>query len=89
MFSLRDCATLCGLDEGQIAAVCEHARVPSAEAGAIADHLLHQPAADEEIPKVFVELVRNAVRERRLRHAAELLCAFRHFLNTSALGEAA
>ena len=88
MHSFEDCAALCGLDKDQIYAIAGHEHVPAIEASAIANHL-SQPGGAQDIREVFVDVIRGAVRDRRLAHAAELLCAFRHFLERERIGEAA
>lgn len=89
MTSFEACAALCGLDADQIAAVAEHEHESEVEAAAIADRFLRQSEGKPEIRDMFVDLVRNAVRQGRLAHAAELLVAFGHVLDAESLGEAA
>ena len=80
MISIEDCIGLCGLDEDEVAAISEHEHIPEIAAAALASYLLRQPHGSEAIRTMIVDDIRKALDEGRLRHAAELFMALRHFL---------
>jgi hypothetical protein len=80
MISLEDCIGLCGLDRDQIAAISEHEHIPDIAATALASYLLAQPHGGEIIRKMIIDDIHGALNEGRMRHAAELFMALRHFL---------
>ena len=80
MISLEDCIGLCGLDEDQVAAISEHEHMPEIAAAALAGYLLKQPHGGETIRTMIIDDIHKALDEGRIRHAAELLMALRHFL---------
>jgi hypothetical protein len=80
MISLEDCIGMCDLDEEQIAAISEHEHVPDIAAAALASYLLKQPHGGETIRAMIVDDIHKALDEGRIRHAAELFMALRHFL---------
>jgi len=80
MISIEDCIGLCGLDEDEVAAISEHEHIPEIAAAALGNYLLGQPRGGEEIQTMIVDDIRRALDEGRVRHAAELLMALRHFL---------
>jgi hypothetical protein len=88
MISLEDCIALCGLTREELDAIAEHEHVPEAAATALACYLLHREHGSEEIRNMIVDDIRAAVRDGRLKHAAELFSALRHFLETHPQAEA-
>ena len=80
MISREDCIGLCGLDEDEVAAICEHEHIPEIAAAALGSYLLRQPRGGEAIRTMIVDDIRRALDEGRVRHAADLLMALRHFL---------
>lgn len=80
MISLEDCIGMCGLDEAEIAAISEHEHIPEIAAAALASYLLQQPHGSETIRAMIVDDIHKALDEGRIRHAAELFMALRHFL---------
>jgi hypothetical protein len=80
MISLEDCIGLCGLDEEHVAAISEHEHMPEIAAAALASYLLKQPHGGETIRTMIIDDIHKALDEGRIRHAAELLMALRHFL---------
>jgi len=81
MISYEDCIALCGLDGAELAAIAEHEHVPEVAASALANYLLHKEGGEEEIRRMIADDIRVAVRENRLKHAAELMMALRHFVS--------
>ena len=81
MISLEDCVALCGLDEDEIAAICEHEHIGEVPAAAMASYLLHQEHGAEKIRGMIIDDIRDAVGQGRPQHAAELLAVLRHFLH--------
>jgi hypothetical protein len=82
MISLDDCVALCGLTPDEIAAIAEHEHVPEIAATALARYLLNCNQGSENIRNMIVDDIRAALSDGRMKHAAELLCALRHFLET-------
>ena len=80
MISVQDCIDLCGLDADEIAAISEHEHIPEIAAAALASYLLHQPHGEENIRTMIIDDIHGALDQGRLRHAAELFMALRHFL---------
>jgi hypothetical protein len=80
MISLEDCIGLCGLDEEQVAAISEHEHIPEIAAAGLASYLLKQPHGGETIRTMIIDDIHKALDDGRIRHAAELLMALRHFL---------
>lgn len=85
MISLEDCIGLCGLSEAEIAAVAEHEHLPDIAATILARYLLVSREGPEKIRGMLIDDIRAAVAAKDSRHAAELLSALRHFLNTHKL----
>lgn len=81
MISLEDCVGLCGLDEEEVAAISEHEHIPEIAAAALASYLLHQPHGSEAIRTMIVDDIHKALDQGRIKHAAELFMALRHFLD--------
>jgi hypothetical protein len=80
MISLEDCIGLCGLDDDQVAAISEHEHIPEIAAASLANYLLKQPHGGEAIRAMIIADIHKALGEGRVRHAAELFMALRHFL---------
>ena len=80
MISLQDCVELCGLDQSEVAAISEHEHIPEIAAAALASYLLHQPHGEEIIRTMIIDDIHTALDQGRVRHAAELFMALRHFL---------
>lgn len=80
MISLEDCIAMCGLDEDEIAAICEHEHIGEVPAAAMASYLLHQEHGAEKIRAMIVDDIRESLGKGRPQHAAELLTVLRHFV---------
>ena len=80
MISLEDCIGLCGLDEKEVAAISEHEHIPAIAAAALASYLLARPHGGESIRAMNIDDIHKAFDAGRIRHAAELFMALRHFL---------
>jgi hypothetical protein len=80
MISLEDCIGLCGLDEEEVAAISEHEHIPEIAAAALASYLLKQPHGGEKIRTMIIDDIHAALDAGRVKHAAELFMALRHFL---------
>jgi len=81
MISLQDCIDFCGLDEDEVAAISEHEHIPEIAAAALASYLLKQPHGGEKIRTMIIDDIHKALDGGRVRHAAELFMALRHFLD--------
>lgn len=81
MISLEDCIAVSALDENEFAAIGEHEHIPDIAATALANYLLKQPHGGETIRKMIVDDIHQALDAGRVRHAAELFMALRHFLD--------
>ena len=88
MISLEDCVGLCGLDENEVAAISEHEHIPEIAATALANYLLTQPHVSETVRTMIIDDIHKALDEGRVRHAAELFMALRHFLEHHPEGRA-
>jgi hypothetical protein len=88
MISLEDCFGLCGLDENEVTAISEHEHIPDIAAAALASYLLTQPHGGETVRTMIIDDIHKALDERRVRHAAELFMALRHFLEHHPEGRA-
>ena len=88
MISLEDCFGLCGLDENEVTAISEHEHIPDIAATALASYLLKQPHGGEMIRTMIIDDIHKALDEGRVRHAAELFMALRHFLEHHPEGRA-
>jgi len=80
MISLEDCIGLCGLDEAEVEAICEHEHIPEIAAAAMAQYLLNQPNGGEAIRGMIIEDIHKALDAGQVKHAGELFTALRHFL---------
>jgi aryl-alcohol dehydrogenase-like predicted oxidoreductase len=80
MISLEDCIAMCGLEEEEIAAICEHEHIGEVPAAALASYLLHQEHGAEKIRAMIIDDIRESMSKGRPQHAAELLTVLRHFL---------
>jgi hypothetical protein len=83
MISLEDCIGMCGLDEEEVAAISEHEHIPDIAAAALASYLLKQPHGAENIRSMIVDDIHTALNQGRVKHAAELFMALRHFLDSN------
>jgi hypothetical protein len=81
MISLEDCIAMCGLDEDEVAAICEHEHIGEVPAAAMASYLLHQAHGAEKIRAMIIDDIRAALGDGRPEHAAELLTVLRHFVH--------
>ena len=88
MISLEDCFGLCGLDENEVTAISEHEHIPDIAAAALASYLLTQPHGGETVRTMIIDDIHKALDEGRVRHAAELFMALRHFLEHHPEGRA-
>jgi hypothetical protein len=82
MISWEDCMAMCGLERNEIAAIAEHEHVPEVAATALAQYLLRKKDGSAEIRQMMIDDIRKALAEKRVRHAAELVMALRHFLDS-------
>jgi hypothetical protein len=80
MISLEDCIGLCGLDEDEVAAISEHEHISEVAAAALGSYLLKQPHGSETIRQMIIDDIHRSLDAGRVRHAAELFMALRHFL---------
>jgi hypothetical protein len=80
MISVEDCIGLCDLDEDQVAAIGEHEHIPEIAATALASYLLRQPRGATTIRTMIIDDIHKALDDGRVKHAAELFMALRHFL---------
>ena len=71
---------LCGLDADEVAAIGEHEHIPEAAAAALASYLLNQSGGAERIRGMIIDDIHTALDQGRVKHAAELFSALRHFL---------
>jgi hypothetical protein len=81
MISIEDCLAMCGLDQDQVDAICEHEHIPEIEAAAFADALLNSPGGPARILDMLVDDIRAACDRGDTRHAAELTHAMRRFVD--------
>src|SRR5207249_3816509 len=81
MISVEDCVAMCGLDEGEIAAIVEHEHVPEIEAAAIVSDLRHRAGGPAALCAILVDDVRAACARGDRAHAAALLGTLRRFLH--------
>jgi hypothetical protein len=88
MISLEDCLGLCGLEEDEIGAISEHEHIPEIAAAGLANYLLNQPHGGEAIRTMIIDDIHKALDDGRVRHAAELFMALRHFLERHPEGRA-
>lgn len=82
MISLEDCIGLCGLSEAEVAAIAEHEHLPQIAAAVLARYMLVGKEGPEKIRGMLIDDIRAAAAAKDSRHAAELISALRHFLNT-------
>jgi hypothetical protein len=82
MISLEDCIGLCGLSEAEVAAVAEHEHLPEIAATILARYMLASRDGPEKIRGMLIDDIRAAVAAKDSGHAAALISALRHFLNT-------
>jgi len=82
MISLEDCIAMSGLSPEEIAAIAEHEHVPEVAAAALGRYFLLHKRGGEEIRDIIVDDIRAALAQGRVKHAAELFSALRHFLET-------
>jgi len=80
MISVEDCIGMCGLAQDEVAAIAEHEHIPEIAAAALASYLLKESGGGERIRTMIIEDIHKALDEGRIRHAAELFMALRHFL---------
>lgn len=82
MISFEDCVALCGLSEGEIAAIAEHEHVPEIAAAILGQYLLRQKNGERDIQQMIVDDIRAALLCKDTMHAARLASALHHFHNT-------
>lgn len=82
MISFEDCVAFCGLDREEIAAIAEHEHIPDMAAAALGSYLLEQEHGVETIRDMIVDDVRAAVRRGDSAHAAQLVGALRHLIES-------
>ncbi len=82
MISLEDCIAFCGLTEAEIAAIAEHEHVPEIAAATLGQYLVHQEHGIERICDMIRDDIRGALAAGEAAHAARLVSALRHLLET-------
>ena len=82
MISLEDCIALCGLSEKEVLAIAEHEHVPEAAAAILGRYLLTQPQGLKQIQRMILDDIRAALDQGHMKHAAELISAMRHLMET-------
>ncbi len=81
MISKEDCIAFAGLTQDEIDAIAEHEHLADVPAAALANLLLHRDRGADEIRRMMVDDIRDALAAGRKAHAAELLATLRHFLH--------
>jgi hypothetical protein len=81
MISLEDCIALCGLDQDEIDAICEHEHIGEIPAAALASYLLHQKRGAERIRTMIIDDIHASLDRDDVKHASELVAVLRHFLH--------
>jgi hypothetical protein len=81
MVTLEDCIGLCGLSEQEVEAISEHEHIPEIAAAAMAQYLLNQPHGGEQIRAMIIDDIHKALEAGKVKHAAALFTALRHFLD--------
>lgn len=82
MISRDDILDMCGLDEREVEALCEHEHIPEAAAAAYGAWLLTRPEGAQRIAQMIRDDIRAAWSEGNRAHAQELCAALRHFVAT-------
>ncbi len=82
MISLEDCIALCGLTEDEIDAIAEHEHVPDIAAAILARYLLNREYGIQAIRRMIADDIRAALQAGNVAHAAELVSALRHLIDT-------
>jgi len=82
MISLEDCIALCGLTEPEVAAIAEHERLPETAAATLGRYLLDQDQGVTKIRQMIVDDIRASLAAGNCAHAAQLVSALRHLLET-------
>jgi hypothetical protein len=80
MISFEDCVAMCGLDRDEVAAVAEHEHIPDIAAAALANFILARAGGEMEIRKMLIDDIHESLDAGKIRHAAELMMALRHFV---------
>jgi len=81
MISAEDCIAMCGLSREEVRGVAEHEHIPETAAAALASYLMHRAGGPQEICRMLVDDIREAVQHDRIDHAGELFSALRHFID--------
>jgi hypothetical protein len=84
MVTYEDCIALCGLTAEEVQAIAEHEHVPEIAAAALGNYLLNQEHGPEQIRRMIIEDIQNAVARGDQEHARRLVMALRHFCSTYA-----
>ena len=82
MITLEDCIAFCGLTEQEVLAIAEHEHIPEVAAAALAEYLLNRPKGAGRIRDMICDDIRTALDRGNNKHAAELVSALRHYLET-------
>lgn len=77
-----DLIGLSGLDEDEIAAIAEHEHIPEVAAAALASYLTTTKGGTREIEQMICDDIKGAVDRLDYSHAAKLLMALRHLLES-------
>lgn len=82
MISRDDIIDMCGLDEQEVEALCEHEHIPEAAAAAFGAWLLTRPEGAKQIAEMIRDDIRHAWSEGDRAHAKALCAALHHFVDT-------
>lgn len=80
MITIEDIIGMTNLTVEEIDAVAEHECIPEACAAALADYLMHKPKGPEVVRQMISDDIRAALKRGNRDHAAECLCALKHFM---------
>lgn len=80
MISIEDCLALCELTEDEVAAIAEHEHLPTIEAAALGQYLVHQPGGLPKIQRFIVDDIKAARARGDFAHIVQLRHALQKFL---------
>ncbi|WP_181704363.1 hypothetical protein [Chthonobacter albigriseus] len=78
-----DIIDMVGLTEDEVQAIAEHEHVPEISAAALADYLLHRADGVDTIKRMIRDDIRAALIRGDRAHAASLIHAFHHFMESA------
>jgi hypothetical protein len=82
MLSLQDCIDLCDLTEAEIEAIAEHEHIPTVVAVELAEYLVETADGGRRIRAMIKDDIEHALAHGNRAHAAALVKALRHFIDT-------